>query len=513
MKIKIVFIILLLQAPATQGAVTNPSMIQTEGTIDRIKHTMYSLVANLQSFYQKDIFPKDEYEQYMKLIQELDPTVYTKLRIYEQTFKEPAFLKAIDRKPTVLVPKKETHGQPIMVLPPLLDKPRKKQKKALARFLQSYTALANSQHYQQKIDEKAKALEEWKSKPMIKKVDYYETFIRKKIQYLLNRFWKAHKVIKKPPIPFSQEEYNRYMQLIKDKNPTVYEQLKKYEADFSEPALLKAESYLYDTIIEKNGHAVIVIYPEPNGDAELEESNLFFTISSYKNFIPQKELTEIREKALAVIKYIAPGLYEEIIKIDPTGKDHLILLNNVSNCASVKLSSEGLPIITLGTEMLKLPQEELRFALGHELGHYVLGHFTRPLPIHTTLKTQSSSLQNSSEDKKANQLPFEETLCSAYSRENEYEADRFSILTMRTNVDAAITWFQKLILNETHQKNTSSIVSHIFLRSHPQSQARIEHFESLRCEVKLQKTHGEMPVPIDWHALIAKYKNSCWEEM
>ena len=221
----------------------------------------------------------------MKFIQELDSATYTKLRSYEQEFKEPSFLKAVGREPTVLVPKKETHGHPMMILPPLLDQPN--QKLSLLYFLQSYTALAHSEFYQRQVAAETKALKEWYSYSFYDKCSHYIAMLKEKMGVKSNAtaMAKFHSDSfepnpdYKPPIPFLTDEYERYMQLINNIDPVVYAELKKYETDFSEPALLKPQSYDYDLVEEKNDYPLLVIDLSADQSEESQKLELDFGIN------------------------------------------------------------------------------------------------------------------------------------------------------------------------------------------------------------------------------------------
>ena len=506
------FITLLMSDTFVESAST-PKTIKPESTIDQIKHTMYSLAASLQSFYRKDIFHKDEYEQYMKLIQELDASVYEKLRNYEQEFDQPAFLKAVDREPTALLPRKETHGQPMMVLPSPVGLSKKQQRRLLSRFLQSYRALEQSQFYQRQLDLEAKITKDWGYYIFYDKCSHYVAILKEKMGVKSN-LTKFHSDSfetdphYKPPTPFPADEYEQYMQLIKAIDPVVYEQLNEYEAYFSEPGLLKSQYVFNEDVQEKNGYPIIILNLQKGESEESQKLELEIAISLYKACIPLKERTAV----LALIKSLAPELYQEIVAVDPTGKDHLKFDKYPTNASVSRSPKDDLPVITLGKNILQDPQEEQRFIIGHELGHYALGHrdLSHHKPIHTTLKTVPDLPQDSATERKNSRFKFEEAFCRAYSRENEYEADRFSILTMKTNSDAASSWFQKSTLQAQSQNKSAR---HTFLNTHPQNHARIEHFESLSREVELQKARGEKGAPINWKALIEKYKNSSWEKM
>ncbi len=489
---------------------TTPLTSTTQNFFYSFKEALYLLATQIENAYRKDIFSKDEYEQYMKLIQELDPVIYQKLRTYEQEFKEPAFLKAVGREPTVLIPKKETHGQPMMVLPSLFDQPRKKQKRSLTRFLQSYNALSHSEFYQRQIAAETKALNDWSSYTFYDKCTHYAEIIKRNFGIRPNKFLHVKNVSEKEPIQFPTDEYERYMKLIEDISPSVYKKLKKYELVFSEPALLKAHWPTDPPIEEKNGYPIIVLYLSAHESEESQKKTLELGINFYKRYMPLKK----RRRVLKLIGSLAPELYQEFIAIDPTGENHLAFDSKHTNASANYSHQDGLPVITLGRDIINAPQEELRFVLGHELGHYALGHFKHHYPVHSRLRSHQDLTQIPTQKEKTNEFKFEETFCLAYSRIKENEADRFSILSLGTNIDAAIAWFQNNALerDEQYEIENKPLPTTLTI-THPHDEVRIKHFESLRREVEIQKAQSEKPAPIDWNALIENYKNSSYEEL
>ncbi len=89
-----------------------------------------------------------------------------------------------------------------------------------------------------------------------------------------------------------------------------------------------------------------------------------------------------RTYVLEIIKSLAPELYEEIIAVDPTGRNHITFTSNDNIYASQ--ADDGLPRITLTPSFfMHFSPGEQQFLIAHELSHYVLGHLFRPpLPHH-----------------------------------------------------------------------------------------------------------------------------------
>ena len=177
---------------------------------------------NLDEGYQGEYdFPKDEYQHYMSLIKKVDPATYAKFKKHEEDFHEDAFSKAVTIEPTVLLPKEESQGYPVMVLPSLLDLPEAEQEAELIKYLDSYNALEN----QKKID---------------------EGFYQPKAPA------EADQGSYQGEYDFPQAEYDHYMKLIQEIDPITYEKLKKYGTDFSEPALCKAVT-IAPTVEDRTG--------------------------------------------------------------------------------------------------------------------------------------------------------------------------------------------------------------------------------------------------------------------
>ena len=225
--------------------------------------------------------------------------------------------------------------------------------------------------------------------------------------------------------------------------------------------------------------------------------------------MPLKE----RQKVLELLKSFVPELYQKLIAADPTGKDHLAFDSDPTDASVSYSSTDGLPKLAIGKEISRNHQEELRFILGHELGHYVLDHSENHYPLHCGLKSQKNLTHTFTGGKKSNYLPFEETFSLAYSRTKENEADRFAILTLGTSIDAAITLFQNDgLITEKQYTTENKPLPTAFALSHPFIEPRIAHLENLRREVEVQKLSGVKPLPIDWHALIEKHKNGTLSE-
>ena len=103
------------------------------------------------------------------------------------------------------------------------------------------------------------------------------------------------------------------------------------------------------------------------------------------------------------------------------------------------------------------------------------------------------------------QLPLNEALSNAYIRITENEADRFSILKARANIDAAISFMQKIAAGAEKLEHPEKVT---FTQEHPLEETRIQHFENLRAEAELEKIHHPERQPIDVKKVIQDYKKT-----
>jgi hypothetical protein len=215
-----------------------------------------------------------------------------------------------------------------------------------------------------------------------------------------------------------------------------------------------------------------------------------------------------------IIKDLAPALYEAIMAVDPTGADHIQKSDKSgSKNFSVTLSKkDGLPVIIIGSETYKVPVEHKRAIIAHELGHYALGHlFKRPTIRLKFLEEIPEEVRMEKKVLKIRGKPFgvsgtlpveQKSFEHAFSRQQEFEADRFAVIEMGIPIDDAIaerkSWSHLLTDEEKGEQKT-------FKRTHPLTTARIKQLEDLRPEVELNKAHKRQPTPIDWKALAAQY--------
>ena len=403
-------------------------------------------------------FPEYEYIKYMKLIKNINELTYHSLKECERKFSKPCIQKGNWK---ILPPTNESHGYPLLVIPSIYYQSLPTIKAHLTTMIGYYnTVLSNSQY------------------------------------------------------DLPQSRYEEYMNLINEVNPPAYEALKQCAEELSKPCLKHASagytgnavrpptdaSYNYPIIVMKS--------LKKNQDKKLELTRI--AAEWYKQYEETFPITaEERIHFLTLIESLLPELYAKIIAVDPTGFNHIKRQDDKNGAGVLPSLKDGLPLILVGAELRKFPLGVQRFIIGHELGHYVLGHFKTHAAPHTTLNTEKKEPQEYASGRKiAGQLPFTLTFENAFSRVKEYEADRFSILGCGTAIDDGITYCTNQTSdNPTHSKTKT------FKRTHPLFEQRIKHFESLRPEVELQKAHDESFPPIDWNALVEKYKKNSWKEL
>ena len=501
-----------------------------------------------QGSYQGEYdFPQAEYEQYMKLLQELAPDTYKNLRQQEQALGRPALSKAVDIEPTVLAPSEETSGYPEIVIRSIVDLPEAEQQTYFLPFIHTYQQFTigygeamrliesldpstheNLKKCEQELSQRCLLVQETYSQVIppteashgyplivIQKQEKNSSYFNFNLQHALTRtVIPRYNELIKSAYNIPETEVYGYWPLVQKINPTAYLAIrptcfKRAAADYTGPTVYP----------DPYGGLPYLVIPATKNPSTITINDLTDPITEwyklYKQTLPPGVPEDERAHFLEIIKELAPKLYTKIIAIDPTGEHHILRHEDGSNASVIPLLEDGFPLIRVGTEIRNFPLDWQKFIIGHELGHYVLGHFKTHAAPHDTLNTENEEAQEYASGKKmAGQLPFKPTFEKAFSRIQEYEADRFSILGFGTAIDDGIAWRQERI---KQIKKEEGVQEHpekeTFNRTHPQDDARIKHLESLRPEVELQKAHGETPPPIDWNALIEKYKKGSWEEL
>ncbi len=304
---------------------------------------------------------------------------------------------------------------------------------------------------------------------------------------------------------FPKEEYEHYLNLIRTIDAEAYKKLVGFEIKNDQDGLLNGN---YLEIIsgneESNGYPIIVMPSIMDWTINAQKDFLKNNILSTYNQMPIiSKITESeRHNTLEIINQIDPKLYTLITNVDPEGIKHIERDYSSGPIASTASEDDGLPIILIGEKVKLLSTEEKKAVIAHELGHFALEHVKeRKGPI-IALKITVDPKKNTKIV--TGQLPFEETFDLAYSRINEYEADRFSVINLGIDVDTAIATQKKLISDEFN-KSLSELQRETFKRTHPWGKDRIAHFNELRREVELNKARNKQQKPIQWEEIAKDY--------
>lgn len=303
-------------------------------------------------------------------------------------------------------------------------------------------------------------------------------------------------------IDLLSKEYERYMKLIESIDKEAYELLRKCESVSSRSCLEIGENtLLYNPDKTGGQYPFIVIGLSLQKDPPVVQKILLKNLlSRYKESMPIT--ADERKQIMEVINSIAPELYQELMVVDPQGEAHISRYYDDPINATVSINQQdGLPYIRIGSEVIKWPIGEQRAIIGHELGHYVLGH--EQARVQHTLSHAILTHLGPGAKKEfikgkmvKDQLQPEETFGHAFTRTQEFEADRFAVLNLQNiTIDDAIAQRQHVQYRDYGTK--------VFKSTHPLSQARVNQFNELRREVELRK--GRKPTPIDWKQLAKDY--------
>ena len=324
---------------------------------------------------------------------------------------------------------------------------------------------------------------------------------------------------------FSPEEYEYFMGLIKQINPTAYVKLKKCEDVTSNPCI---EKYLdkdpefpdslgkvFEGDAESQGYPLLLLDPAlKDHDEEFQKAmlQLYLKIYNEEEIVPPITPQE-QENIMKIIKSIDPRLYQEIVAVDPTGSEHIARDYRPDTISVSASQKDGLPIINIySSAIVEFPFDELRWVIGHELGHYVLGHVHEDIEKYKVrhkglVPTEKGSGEFKKVKKVSGQLPFEITFQKALQRTYEDEADRFAVVDLGIGIDAGIAAAKRYQL-KLKEHEIASPEKEMFYRTHPFWPARIKHLNELRREVELRKARKMKPKEINWKALAEDYLKS-----
>ena len=333
-----------------------------------------------------------------------------------------------------------------------------------------------------------------------------------------------------------KNEYNYWMNLIQEIDPEAYALLKACETENKKPCIeIQIDQWepIKRGVKTTHGYPTLLINPALKFKSEYERKSTLKGILDW--YSKDRKRYESEEKFAAgsneelpyimdLIKGLAPELYKLIIAVDPTGAGHIKRKYAETTAAVAPSFKDGLPEIDIGLELQKLPKNEARFTLAHELSHYVLGHFQPPTVAHKELqKTEAPALTHEALQKVAmeefkkgkkaykpfkvspsKQLVFEESFKKAFSRTQELEADRFAVIEFGVPIDDAIAR-AKRGATEAEEQKMKTPEKETFTITHPLWMARIKQLEDLRREIELHKVQKRQPKQIPWKELAENY--------
>lgn len=232
-----------------------------------------------------------------------------------------------------------------------------------------------------------------------------------------------------------------------------------------------------------------------------------------------------RVLVLRLIATLSPILYDRLITIDPTGVKYIEINSKDTDLAAVQCQKDGQPLFVINQKFMNLPLNEQLFVMGHELGHYVLGHYHSSAHMDYTPKVEHEltradyALKKSSNNRlgggSGNELMIKGRLRpikgltpesshfldtafafdNAYSQSNEFEADRFAILSFGINPDDGIAFMQR------QAKAGKAEGLHRFEKTHPFFKNRIAQLEELRQEQDLPQNQN-LAKDINWDQVL-----------
>jgi hypothetical protein len=323
--------------------------------------------------------------------------------------------------------------------------------------------------------------------------------------------WAADVAVDVDDTMFSDEEYEHYMALIRELDPEVHATLKQCEKDLGGPCIDQAgddeDDMVEDGSEATEGYPIMVLKPMKGVPVGAQKQILRLPIMWYKDKMKDmapRMTTEERQKLLQGIKAVDQGAYDAIIKVDPTGENH-IKRSHSGGTWIIASKVDGYPVLNLEPSVVEQSWNEMLCTIAHELSHYVLGHLYETYNLsHRELNAERTSREFKKGKKVAGQLPFTETFERARSRIKENEADRMMIIQFGINLDDAISQAKRLLVKA---EEASSDMPHkeTFQETHPLWINRIKQFESLRPEVELNKARNVQRKKINWKQLARKY--------
>ncbi len=273
----------------------------------------------------------------------------------------------------------------------------------------------------------------------------------------------------------SKEEAQSLNALLVDfysiKNFKLYPELKPYER-----FLPIIDTYLGTTKVSaEKAKGIITQGIDYLDQMPYRYAEIWVAYANHFNIAASKDISEKEKKiVLESIRSLLPSLAIELEKIDPKHKiSHIKRLKKAPfGGAMVAIAEDGLPEIYISLGLTSFAAKELQFILAHELAHYFLRHHFAMEP---TLSEKPPFLKDGKENNKKLTLTHK-IFENSYTRIQEAEADKFAILTLRADLDAAISFFKKRILG----KESLEMNKKTFMSTHPLSADRIKNLELLR---------------------------------
>jgi len=318
-------------------------------------------------------------------------------------------------------------------------------------------------------------------------------------------------------LPFADEEYEALMKIIEEIDFNTYTNLRACQQALKKPCLMQGKQYKRIEPTEDSEEYPLIVVPTDIITWPKDEQKGYLK-KAVQDYHPLPPMTESeRLHYLEIIKSLAPGLYDEFMKLDPTGTKHIIRRNGFIHGHVVPFPEDGLPSLAIGFGNKTLPIEQQYYLIAHELSHYVLNHFQNPPHPHKRLNPHAlaSPLMIKGKEVPA-PFPHDEAFLKAASRTREAEADRFAIMYFGANneqvLEGALAYngFNPSI-DYFPTKNKPEKID--FTLMHPPAKERVKQLLSLGKEIELQKAKEEQLKPINWEALRGEYIGKTWDNI
>lgn len=282
---------------------------------------------------------------------------------------------------------------------------------------------------------------------------------------------------------YTPQEYDYLMHIINQNLPDLYVELNSCGEILEKPCLRQLQIEHGYKIEQKQENGQRVIYL-PNMYADLLRNNKYYQLKTYllvllirEGFISRQDNKML---VLNIIKELAPPVYDMFLKTDERLEKHIIEFYQRDNFA-VSCGLSGLPVLFYGSDFYLLPHNQQKAIVGHELGHYVLGHYNEN-------KALNISFLHLTDKEIGPVMKSVNTFIASYTRVNELEADRFAVLNLGVPAEDMI---DMLINLYTDTKNKHSSIGH----DHPSIQSRVDQLEDLKRDLEQGRIKRQA---VDW---------------